>query len=216
MHDRSKDAGEHRIAAATVIVVHLLLGWLLLRIGAGAPPADEAPSALQVVWIEPHAQALRSTPRLVPAEPNRPGTAARTVANNADRRDLATLPEAALNDGPVPAVATDAAVARLPLSVTFIEQAQAFARDAASVPIVAADPLADRNVSLPRADRGQFRMRHTMTVGDVAQGIAVLFAGPGYTTDPCPQIDGNLANLGTGGDTELMREELRRKRDYCH
>jgi hypothetical protein len=59
------------------------------------------------------------------------------------------------------------------------------------------------------------RMREPMTVAKVARGIDTLFASPDYSTDPCPRIHANLANLNTGGDRALVDEEVRRLRRLC-
>ncbi len=49
----------------------------------------------------------------------------------------------------------------------------------------------------------------------VVQAVGVVFGGAGYTTDPCPRVRRNLANLATGTDRALVDEEVRRHRRFC-
>lgn len=58
-------------------------------------------------------------------------------------------------------------------------------------------------------------MREPISPASVVAGIGKLLGGPGYTTDPCPRIRDNIANLATGGPSELLDEELRRDRQLC-
>lgn len=98
-----------------------------------------------------------------------------------------------------------------PLSAVFIEQGKAVARgdtDYARNPLTATAPtLGDTSERI--------RMREAMTAAKVVAGIGQIFGGPGYTTNPCPRIRRNIAALGTGGDSELLQEEVRRHRQFC-
>ena len=60
-------------------------------------------------------------------------------------------------------------------------------------------------------------MRRPVRGKDVIEGTAQAIGlwPPGYTTDPCPRIRRNIANLGTGGDAELISEEIRRLQQAC-
>lgn len=76
-----------------------------------------------------------------------------------------------------------------------------------------------RTPTAPKAER--FRMREPITPEDVVKGTA-QFLGlwpPGYTTDPCPEIqksiEGLMADTSATGRRQLDLE-LRLQRDYCH
>lgn len=97
----------------------------------------------------------------------------------------------------------------------FLEQGRRWAAEQAPAIDFQRDPFAAREDLVGSTQAEQFRMREPMTVAKVARGIGTLFAGPDYTTDPCPRIRGNLANLNTGGDRALVDEEVRRLRRLC-
>jgi hypothetical protein len=101
------------------------------------------------------------------------------------------------------------------LSAVFLQQGRRLAEEAAPIGDFARDPFAERSdlMATPRTDR--FRVKTQVTPELVAQAVGVLFGGAGYTTDPCPRVRSNLANLGTGNERELVDEEVRRLRRLC-
>ncbi len=199
---RRFDTG-HAFALAAALLLHAaFLTWVIVSSGH----ADERvvdPAALDVIWIE------RAQPATEPLPPEQ----------SAQQQD-ATIPP-----GIAPPVAP-ASVARQveptqpvapepsrPLSAVFIEQGKALERrqpvdDFGHNPLTASVPsLGDTNERI--------RMREPMTAAKVVARIGQVFGGPGYETSPCPRIRRNIAALGTGGDSELLQEEVRRHRQFC-
>ena len=188
-----------RIALGATVLVHAGIAWWLLGLREAPPPARDT-IALQVAWIDRPA-----TPALPPVPPPpAPATTARTqpVQSAQPRRLQAVdLPAAASPSESSP-----------PDAAALLDQARDWARTQASRPAFTHDPLRRRP---PPAADGRFAMRGPVTPEDIAKGIGQLFGGAGYTQDPCPQIRRNIANLGTGGATELASEEIRRLRQFC-
>ncbi|RPD87651.1 hypothetical protein [Luteimonas sp. 100069] len=188
-----------RIALGATVLVHAGIAWWLLGLRE-APPVDST-IALQVAWIDRPA-----TPSL-PALPERPApattTRTRRVSTSAQPRPLQSVD--------VPAAASPSEPSS-PDAAALLDQARDWARTQSPQPAFTHDPLQRRP---PPAADGRFAMRGPITPEDIAKGIGQLFGGAGYTQDPCPQIRRNIANLGTGGDTELASEEIRRLRQFC-
>lgn len=197
------------LAWAAVLSAHLLFWWVLMRathVMMDDGPYDTLASApLQVVWIDPPAS--RDELDVAPPRPS-------------------ALPAAtAIERPPRAAEAVDSATAVAPaspddletrsMSAVFIEQGRQLIGQEANEAGFEHDPLAHRVARLPGRPGERIRMHDPMSVAKVVRGIGVLFAGAAYTTDPCPQIRANIANLQTGGDGDLLQEELRRHGAYC-
>ncbi|ATD66090.1 hypothetical protein CNR27_00315 [Luteimonas chenhongjianii] len=188
-----------RIALGVTVLVHAGMAWWLLGLREAPPPAGGT-IALQVAWIDrPATPVLPSVP-----PPPAPATTTRTqpVPSAQPRR---------LQSVDVPAAASPSEPSS-PDAAALLDQARDWARTQAPQPAFTHDPLQRRP---PPAADGRFAMRGPITPEDIAKGIGQLFGGAGYTQDPCPQIRRNIANLGTGGDTELASEEIRRLRQFC-
>lgn len=183
-------------AALHVAVIDWLLGQRV------APGAGSAP-ALQVTWIEPVA-----TP--VDAATREPGAPPAPVRAPARVRSSGIVPATGVpGPDPVPGEAADSpAHAR---GHALMHEARAWAQRQPLQAEFVPDPLRHREIT---AD-GPFAMRDPVTVADVANAIGQLLGGPGYTTDPCPRVRRNIGVLGSGGNSELLDEELRRLRKLC-
>ena len=68
--------------------------------------------------------------------------------------------------------------------------------------------------------KSTFRMKRQVTPENVIKGVA-QFVGlwpPGYTIDPCPQIELNISTLVTDTSATARKHlsiELQRAQDYC-
>src|SRR5690606_16603494 len=164
----------------------------------------ETAGALQVTWIEPP---LPSPPP--PATEIRPDALhTATPRTPAPRTPLPAETQ-------VEAHATPPSPGNVSMSAVFIEQGRELSRAAIYADAFAADPLAHRAARLPGPGTDTFRMRQPTSPERVLRSIGALIAGPGYTTDPCPRVDENIDRLSQSGDSELLQEELRRKRALC-
>lgn len=200
---RERDVDAKVLSAGLAIACHVALGWWLLRPAAvPAIPAAAAP-VLQVTWIERTVseRALRVPP------PDSPAITA--AAGNAP-------PPAPIPDpgGMVSAPATsDPQDAQGPAAATLLQQGLEWASTQHGQPDFRPDPLRGPRREPRAAER--FAMRDPVAPADVARAIGTLVGGPGYETSPCPRIRRNLAALGPAGDSELMREEIRRLQSLC-
>lgn len=183
-----------------VLGAHLAFWWVLTRKVALPEPAGDADDALQLTWIEPPTPALARMPA---AAPDKAQQATRTRVPPT----RAASPEAPSATTPVP---------DRPMSAVFIEQARRLpgARDDGDA-LFAPDPLAHRRAQLPGTGGDRFRMRAPPSIRGALLKIGAMAGGPGYTTDPCVRVAGNIGELSQLGDSELLQEELRRKRDLC-
>jgi hypothetical protein len=187
-----------------VLGAHLAFWWVLTRKVALPEPVDDTDEALQLTWIEPPkpsltpdatATAAPDDRRPAPAPVRKPPVRAKTP------------PEATPAVAPVPDRA---------LSAVFIEQArQLSGTRAGGDTSFAPDPLAHRRAKLPGTGDDRFRMRAPPSIRGALLRIGAMAGGPGYTTDPCPRVAGNIDALSQLGDSELLQEELRRKRELC-
>lgn len=186
------------------MVVHVALLWWLARPVTWQPRQE--PVALQIHWIERRVAPLPAVPQAPSA------TAAREAAHAA--LPPADSPRKPIAVTPTPVTQAPDAGGR-PMSAVFLEQGRRWAEEAAPIGDFSKEPLAVREdlVALPKADR--FRMRTAVTPEAVVKAVGVLFGGAGYTTDPCPRVRSNLANLGTGNERELVDEEVRRLQRLC-
>lgn len=195
---------DHLAALSIALCVHAAIGtWAVLssRTGDDAIHAD----ALQVTWIEP-------TPPVAPpvAATPEPATTPRPANPAAPRRIAATAPAASAEAEAMPTATPEPS---RPLSAVFIEQGKAVARGDTGTGFTR-NPLTATAPTLGDTSE-RIRMREAMTAAKVVAGIGQIFGGPGYTTNPCPRIRRNIAALGTGGDSELLQEEVRRHRQFC-
>jgi hypothetical protein len=194
--------GERVATWALVVVVHLALVWGLTRPLPPQGSLDAAP--LQIHWIE------RAMSRPHPPPPEAPASARSQAARPAPTAQDTRISEV---HAPEPAAAVREEVGAL--SAVFLEQGRRWVEDAAPIGNFQSNPLAVREdlIALPRTDR--FRMRDPVTPERVVQAVGVLFGGADYSTDPCPRVRRNLANLATGSDRALVEEEVRRHRQFC-
>ena len=77
-----------------------------------------------------------------------------------------------------------------------------------------------RRRGLTASKRDYFRMRDPITPEDVVKGTAQLLGlwPPGYTTDPCPEIQESIEGLMTdtsASGRRLLDIELRLQQDHC-
>ena len=189
-------------ACVFVVGAHLVFWWVLTRKIVLPVPAGDADDALQVTWIEP-------PPAPVPP----PSVAAgRPDAQPPSPRRLQPVPvepaDPAVDDAAAPSD-------RARLGAVFLEQGRQLSRAGIDADAFAADPLAHRAAKLPGPGRDRFRMREPASPERMLRAVGALLAGPGYTTDPCPRVDDNIDRLSQSGDSELLQEELRRKRALC-
>ncbi len=196
--------GDRVFACLCVLGVHLLFWTVLMRISQVPVPVGGQGDALQVTWIEPP---------VPPVPPARSDVAGRTttplaVTRRTDRASNQTKPG-------IETPRTAAPASNVPLSAVFIEQARRLPAPGDDADAFGPDPLAHRPAQLPGVQADTFRMRKPMSTERVLRFIGGLVAGPGYSTDPCPRIAGNIQVLSQEGDSALLQEELRRKRALC-
>ena len=186
------------IALAATVLVHVGIAWWLL--GLRQTASLHTPAALSVTWIE----------RPVPAIPQPTSTPEpASTASNTAPPSPARAPRSALQAVEVenPSIDDDTP---LPTASVLLEQAGDWARQQTPAADFARNPLQHR---APPAADGRFAMRDPVSVEDVVIAVGKLFGGG--PSDPCPRIRRNIANLGTGGDAEQTREEIRRLQQYC-
>lgn len=190
-------------ACLFVLGAHLLFWWVLTLVSRGpaATAGAGTDDALQLIWIEPPA----------PRPPVPPDAVERLPAPGTMPRQTRRVP--ALADTPI--AQTEASPRDVPLSAVFIEQGRRLAVPAPDSDAFRPDPLAHRAARLPGVQADTFRMRTPMSPERVLRSIGMLLAGPGYTTDPCPRVASNIERLSQDGDSALLQEELRRKRQLC-
>ena len=196
-----------------VVVVHTLLWWLIHKASEIDPMSSGDDEALQLAWLVP-------VPPPVSVDlPPTPHPELPALEQRRTRRDALRAVANSRSDesAPVASSPTDAsAVPDTTLSAIFIEQVRrAGGVDAGSN--FAQDPLANRDIALPGKSGGRLAMQRELTTQDVLRGIGQLFGGPGYTTNPCPQIRRNIANnMAMGGDEAMLAEEIHRREMYCN
>lgn len=197
---RERDHEGRLLSAGAAIACHVGLGWWLLN-PAPQRVAQPPEPALQVIWIEPAAPAA---PLSVPP----PNQATRLPVARIQARSPAAFPLAAHHDA-------EATVpqANLPAPEALLEQGLRWARGQHEAPDFHPDPL--RSAPAGASAPGRFAMRDPLSPQAVVRAIGALIGGPDYEADPCPRIRRNLAGLGPAGDSELMREEIRRLQSLC-
>jgi len=198
---RERDHEARLLSAGVAVACHVGLGWWLLNPAPQriAPPPEPA---LQVIWLEP---ATPAAPLSVPPPARAPGVS----AVRAEVRVPSPAPQ-------VPERGEEAAIpqeAHLPAAAALLEQGLQWARAQQAAPDFVPDPL--RSARTGASDPGRFAMRDPLTPAAVLRAIGTLVGGPDYEADPCPRIRRNLAALGPAGDSELMREEIRRLQSLC-
>ncbi|MET0327169.1 MAG: hypothetical protein ABW163_00210 [Luteimonas sp.] len=187
------------VALAATVLVHVGVAWWLL--GLRQPAPDRVADALTVIWIE---RPLPIVPPPAPQPAPAPTTSGFTTplparARRNDALQAVDVTRPSIDDA-----------APLPTVAALLEQAGDWARQQAPAADFSRDPLQHR--PMPAAD-GRFAMREPVSVEDVVIAVGKLFGGG--PSDPCPRIRRNIANLGTGGDAELISEEIRRLQQAC-
>ena len=198
---RELDHEARLLSAGVAIACHVGLGWWLLS-PAPQRVAQLPEPALQVVWIEPAAPA---PPLSVPP----PDQVSRLPAPRPEVRPRAPDPLPLVRD----AETTVPQEADLPPAPELLEQGLQWARGQHEAPDFVPDPL--RSARAGAVAPGRFAMRDPLTPEAVLQRIGTLIGGSDYEASPCPRIRRNLAALGPAGDSELMREEIRRLQSLC-
>lgn len=198
---RGRDHEARLLSAGVAIACHVGLGWWLLS-PASQRVVQPTETALQVIWIEPAAAAASLS---VPP----PSQAAGVSAVRPRTRSMAPVPPASDPD----AEAALPQEADLPTAAALLEQGLQWAREQQQAPDFIPDPL--RSARAGASDPGRFAMRDPLTPAAVLRAIGTLVGGADYEADPCPRIRRNLAALGPAGDSELMREEIRRLQSLC-
>jgi hypothetical protein len=186
-------------ACVFVVTAHLAFFWVVTRKIVLPVPAGDADEALQVTWIEPPP----------PSAPPASAAASRVDAPQSVPQRAPAAPPATVKEDTV------APSDRAPMSAVFIEQGRQLSHARIQADAFAPDPLAHHAVKLPGAGNDTFRMRTPISAERVLRAIGGLVAGPGYTTDPCARVASNIQQLSQAGDSELLQEELRRKRTLC-
>lgn len=195
--------GDRVLVWCGVFVAHLLAVWCLTR-----PHEREAVAeteGLDVVWIEPGLAVVpapdrkRNTPRVVP--PDAATISGRDAAPQRVTAPVAVTPSAEVEDS-------------ASLSAVFLEQGRAWVKTRTPRDDFVRNPLTRR--TLPRTDAraDRFVMQKEIAPADVVAGIGALFGGGGDLVD-CARIRDSIADLATGGASERLEEELRRKRRLC-
>lgn len=201
--------GIRPLALFGVVAVHLPVAIILLR---QIPPLPNKPAALalQVVWIETMQEPSwdhRSPDQSPDRTPTGPAPALPTVT--AAQPTTPTPPMAASPD-----LVVSALEASGPRQAYLLAQARRWASEASTTEtpadVFTVSPLQSRGVIDSEPDA--FRVTERITPQDIARGIGQLFGGLGYTDNPCPQIQRNIGRLAPAGDSELLQEELRRRR----
>lgn len=185
------------IAVLVVVSLHALMVSLLWRL----PTTSDANVARE------SGPRIRFLPRQAPVRTPEPILAAR-AASTRPARPAVSMPRAVSAPTAVQAAAPD------PLSAStadLLAQGAAWANASAPNPDFGSDPLRQRHARLPGGDRpGRFVMRRSVSPEQVVRFIGLLFAGPGYDTDPCRRIrqnvDGLMTDLSDPGREQLGRE----------
>lgn len=194
MSERIKHNG---IAVLVVVSLHALMVSLLWRL----PTTSDATAARE------SGPRIRFLPREAPVRTSEPIRAATATSPRPARTPAPTPPtgsaQAAVqvaDPDPLPASAAD-----------LLAQGAAWANASAPKPDFGSNPLRQRHARLPGGDRpGRFVMRRSVSPEQVVRFIGLLFAGPGYDTDPCRRIrqnvDGLMTDLSDPGREQLARE----------
>lgn len=192
---RKDTDGDRTLATILVVAFYLTLGWWL----ANRPPPEprrQSDAALHIHWIEPPPPIAPAPEAPVPRRtvPAAPGRAA------AKHDDGGRAADHVASDRRRP-VATDRSFAA--------RAGAALGRSTGGWPRFSPRSAATRRTR----DAGDRPLPHAPAA--VVESIGRLVGGPDYTTDPCPQVRRNLAGLAPDGDSDLLREEIRRLRQLC-
>lgn len=194
-------------AAVIVIVVHGAVTWVLFRTPLPDASDRTGPPALRVRWIERPRPVPPTSSR--PAPPTASSYSARPPAPETHRR--ASSPQRSarpLSEVPAPEPAPD-----------YLAQGAAWAAKTATAVDFQPGLTASRVPRLPGGTPdGRFRMRAPPSPQKTLQAIGRMLAGPGYTTDPCPQMHDNVYGLLPDASDDGRRRlawELREYRERC-
>lgn len=177
------------IAVFVVVVLHALVIALLWRLPATPAAMSDDETGLRTRFLP------RERPITAPGIPAL-RVPARATRIRAPRSPV--TPSASPATRPAQAVEDALFSATPPSAADLLAQGAAWAQAGAPAPDFGRDPLRQRRARLPGGERpGRFVMRHSVTPEQVMAFIGLLFAGPGYDTDPCRRIRSNVEGLKT-------------------
>lgn len=203
MRDTGNVFAPRLVACVLVVAVHGMLGWLLWRASRLPVSRDGDAAAFEVVYVS-------RPPRRAPDTGTRPASLPSTQQRRTARH--LTLVHGAANAPAITANPDAPLQAQVTTSAVFLQQARDLA-SARSQPVFAPDPLRRRDDTFPRTAPERFRMRRALEPSGVLAAIGTLVGGPGYRSDPCPQIRRNIAGrLAFGRDDALLQAERERER----
>lgn len=206
-----KPAMESTVAIATVIALHLLLYVSLVNTGSIREQSSSNMPRTALVFVDRPKRSVQVDHRFS-QNMTSPVTKADAEAVSHRIEDRAPL----VSDRPVkvPPQAAGEGVSSVPLNLSLGE-------DYASRPDFRSDPLANMASDRLASREGErFRMRGPITGKQVIEGAAQMLGlwPPGYTTDPCPALERSIAGLlpdTRPRSRELLREEIRKRQQYC-
>lgn len=178
------------IAALVVVVLHALVIALLWRLPTSPVATSDDETRLHLRF-RPRDHPIAVPDITLPARTHR--------AARAQGIRTPAAPSLALPPVPRPAPITgDAPPSTSPSAADLLAQGAAWAGEGVPAPDFGRDPLRQRRARLPGGEQpGRFVMRRSVSPEQVVKFIGLLFAGPGYDTDPCRRIRGNVEDLKT-------------------
>lgn len=200
---------DRTVAWVLVVSVHVLLGLGLGRLLAIKRPSIRADSTLQLVWIPvPAGPALPSLP---PPARDAPHAVTTDRPQSAVATTVPATPSGSVSDAAsVSAIETNPGS----MSAVFVDQAADWARQHAPVEFEAPDFLDRPNAQLPGRPT-RLTIRERLTIADAVGAIGQMFGGPGYTTDPCPELRKDVNDLSLAGDSAALQDALYYEQRAC-
>ena len=77
------------------------------------------------------------------------------------------------------------------------------------------DPFNRKPMDLP-GQPTRLKIRGRLTLADAVGVVGQLFGGPGYTTDPCPELRKDVNDLSLAGDSAALQDALYYEKRACH
>ncbi|GAB3345195.1 hypothetical protein [Lysobacter tyrosinilyticus] len=201
MRKTGRIRGERIAAWTVVLIVHVMLGWTLLRFPVPMREARSMDSALDVVLVAALPRVLAKTQE----QANAPSIAPRRsrVASRSTSLQSASA-TSALGGAP------EATTTR-PLSADSVQQAiETAARQAPGS--LQTDPFAHRAARLPGHVANTFRMRPPPSLAERVALVGKLFGG---TDDPCRSARDSINELAQAGDSRELQYALDYEKRFC-
>lgn len=203
MNDTGIVGSDRHWAVVVALVANGALAWALSSLlQPGVRPAPP-PEPIQVAWVAAPIPAVPPPTNV----PTRAGPGADTRPPPVSVPSPASPPVADSAE----ANSAEAGTATSPLG----EQAREWARRQTEPLFAAPDPLADRRVELPGTPGGRFRMREAPSLAGTLEAVGRVFGGPGYSTDPCPEVHRDVRALALQGDSRQLRDTLAYEKRFC-